>query len=94
MERMDGLIPWQRLQECIRPFYPKVGKGRRPYPLVVMRSMKRPHLLGAALRGAWIHLRVSAAGTSGAESNGFPLGSPPLIACPNTSSILHVPRTF
>ena len=36
LERMDGLIPWQRLQERIRPFYPKAGKGRRPYPLEVM----------------------------------------------------------
>ncbi len=36
LERMDGLIPWQRLEERIRPFYPKAGKGRRPYPLPVM----------------------------------------------------------
>ena len=36
LERMDGLIPWQRLEERIRPFYPKVGKGRRPYPLGVI----------------------------------------------------------
>ena len=31
LERMDGLIPWQRLEERIRPGYPKAGKGpRRP----------------------------------------------------------------
>ena len=36
LERMDGLIPWQRLEERIWPFYPKAGKGRRPYPLPVM----------------------------------------------------------
>ena len=36
LERMDGLIPWQRLEERNRPFYPKAGKGRRPYPLPVM----------------------------------------------------------
>ena len=36
LERMDGLIPWQNLEECILPFYPKAGKGRRPYPLAVM----------------------------------------------------------
>ena len=36
LERMDGLIPWQLLEEGIRPFYPKAGKGRRPYPLEVM----------------------------------------------------------
>ena len=36
LERMDGLVPWQRLEERIRPVYPKAGKGRRPYPLAVM----------------------------------------------------------
>ena len=36
LERMDGLIPWQRLEERIRPFYPKAGRGRRPYDLSVM----------------------------------------------------------
>ena len=36
LERMDGLIPWQKLEERIRPFYSKAGKGRRPYPLAVM----------------------------------------------------------
>ena len=36
LERMDGLIPWQKLEERIRPVYPKPGKGRRPYPLPVM----------------------------------------------------------
>ena len=36
LERMDSLIPWQSLEERIRPFYPKAGKGRHPYPLVAM----------------------------------------------------------
>ena len=36
LERMDGLIPWPRLEGRIRPFYPKAGKGRHPYPLAVM----------------------------------------------------------
>ena len=36
LERMEGLIPWRRLEERIRPHYPKAGKGRRPYPLAVM----------------------------------------------------------
>ena len=36
LDRMDGLIPWQSLEERIRPCYPKAGKGRRPYPLAVM----------------------------------------------------------
>ena len=25
LERMDGLVPWQRLEERIRPVYPKAG---------------------------------------------------------------------
>ena len=33
---MEGLIPWQSLEDRIRPFYPKAGNGRRPYPLSVM----------------------------------------------------------
>ena len=36
LDRMDGLIPWQSLEGLILPFYPKAGKGRRPYPLAVM----------------------------------------------------------
>ena len=36
LERMDGLIPWQSLEERIRPHYPKAGRGRRPYPLAAM----------------------------------------------------------
>ena len=36
LDRMDGLIPWPRLEGRIRPFYPKTGKGRHPYPLAVM----------------------------------------------------------
>ena len=34
---MEGLIPWQpELEDRIEPFYPKAGRGRRPYPLGVM----------------------------------------------------------
>ena len=36
LERMDGLIPWQLLEDRIRPFYPRAGRGRQPYPLSVM----------------------------------------------------------
>lgn len=36
LERMDGLIPWHRLEKKIRRHYPKPGRGRRPYPLAVM----------------------------------------------------------
>ena len=36
LEQMDALIPWGRLEARIEPFYPKAGRGRRPYPLSVM----------------------------------------------------------
>ena len=36
LERMDGFIPWQLVEERIRPHYPKVGWGCRPYRLAVM----------------------------------------------------------
>ncbi len=36
LEQLDSLIPWQRLEERIRPHYPKAGQGRRPYDLSVM----------------------------------------------------------
>lgn len=34
--RMESLIPWQRLESVIEPYYPKAGNGRRPYPLATM----------------------------------------------------------
>ena len=37
LERMDGLIPWERLEASIAPVYPKGGgKGRQPHPLSAM----------------------------------------------------------
>ncbi len=36
LERMDGLIPWEKLEERIRPIYTRAGRGRRPYELSVM----------------------------------------------------------
>ena len=36
LKRIDALIPWQRLEERIRPHYFKAERGRRPYPLSVM----------------------------------------------------------
>ena len=36
LERMDSLVPWQRLEERIRPHYFRAQRGRRPYPLSVM----------------------------------------------------------
>ena len=36
LERIDGLIPWQQLEDRIRPFYPQAGRGHQPYSLSVM----------------------------------------------------------
>ena len=36
LERLDSLIPWQRLEERIRPCYFRAERGRRPYLLSVM----------------------------------------------------------
>ena len=36
LERMDRLIPWEELEVRIRPYYPKAGRGRRPYALSAM----------------------------------------------------------
>ena len=36
LERMGGLIPWERLEGRIRPFYPTAGRGRHPYALSAM----------------------------------------------------------
>ena len=36
LERMDGLVPWKKLEERIRPYYPTAGRGRRPYELPAM----------------------------------------------------------
>ena len=44
LERMDGLIPWEELEERIRPFYPKAGRGRRPYELSTMLRIHRVQL--------------------------------------------------
>ena len=60
LERMDSLIPWDELEERIRPFYPKAGRGRRPYELSVMLrihcvqlfyNLSDPGMRGHALRG-------------------------------------------
>ena len=36
LQRMDSLIPWQKLERRIRPHYFRAERGRRPYPLAVM----------------------------------------------------------
>ena len=36
LERLERLVPWQRLQERLRPRYFRGARGRRPYALAVM----------------------------------------------------------
>lgn len=36
LTRMDALMTWKQLEAVIELFYPKAGKGRRPYPLSTM----------------------------------------------------------
>ena len=36
LDRLEALVPWERLEGVIRPHYPRAGRGRRPYPLSVM----------------------------------------------------------
>ena len=36
LAKRDGLIPWGRLERRVERFYPKAGRGRRPYPLGTM----------------------------------------------------------
>ncbi len=42
LSRMEQLLPWPRMLAVIEPIYPKVGNGRRPYPL---ETMLRIHCL-------------------------------------------------
>ena len=53
LERMDGLIPWQSLEERIRPHYPKAGRGRHPYPLAVMLRTHCVQLSTTSATRAW-----------------------------------------
>ena len=41
LDKMDGLIPWRRLEERIVPFHPQPGHGHRAYPLGVMPRERR-----------------------------------------------------
>lgn len=36
LEKLEMLVPWEKLEARIEPYYPKAGKGRRPYPLSLM----------------------------------------------------------
>ena len=45
LERMERLIPWEQLEELLRPYYPTAGRGRRPYELSVMLRIQRAAVL-------------------------------------------------
>jgi len=36
LEEMERVIPWEKLSEVIRSYYPKAGNGRQPMPLSMM----------------------------------------------------------
>ncbi|CAM3094330.1 Transposase InsH N-terminal domain-containing protein [Pseudomonas plecoglossicida] len=42
LAEMDQVVPWSGLLTLIKPYYPKAGGGRKPYPL---ETMLRIHLL-------------------------------------------------
>ena len=42
LEEMNAIIPWRRLLDTIKPYYPKAARGRRRVPL---ETMLRIHLL-------------------------------------------------
>ena len=59
LEKMDRLIPWERLESRIEPFYPKPGRGRRPYPLATKLSTEaRTELVNALARRYVVATRV------------------------------------
>ena len=53
LQRMDGLIPWQLLEDRIRPFYPRSGRGRPPYPLSVMLRVTASSFFTTSATWAW-----------------------------------------
>jgi len=38
IERFGTVVIWKRMMSVIEPYYPKLGNGKRPYPLVTMLS--------------------------------------------------------
>lgn len=36
LEKVELLVPWDKLERKVRRYYPKAGRGRHPYPLSVM----------------------------------------------------------
>ena len=45
MERIDALLPWQKLEGRIHPFYPKAGRGRKVRCRGLMKNTQRLALL-------------------------------------------------
>lgn len=42
LSQMDAVVPWERFEQLILPYYPVAGRGRRPYPL---RAMLKIHFM-------------------------------------------------
>lgn len=51
LEKMDQIIPWQRLSEAIRPHYPvPKGAGRRPLAFNTTGAVRLKSALGVPSR--------------------------------------------
>jgi IS5 family transposase len=42
LAQMDAVVPWERFEQLMVPYYPVAGRGRRPYPL---RAMLKIHFM-------------------------------------------------
>jgi IS5 family transposase len=42
LAQMEAVVPWERFEQLIVPYYPVAGRGRRPYPL---RAMLKIHFM-------------------------------------------------
>lgn len=39
LAQMEAVVPWERFEALILPYYPVAGRGRRPYPLRAMLTI-------------------------------------------------------
>jgi transposase, IS5 family len=81
---MERVVPWERLVERLRPFYPKGGRGRPPIPLACMlRVYFVQHWYGLADEAVEDALYDSQAlrGFAGIELNRDPV--------PDATTVLH-----
>ena len=83
LEKLEGLVPWPRLEERIRPHYLRGQRGRRPYPRSVMLRVHIVQLCYNLSDPAMEDLLYEA--ESARRSAGLRLSGP----IPDESAILH-----